>query len=64
MSDVATVHLTVPIAPPDGRKEHRGYIFRHDERGVWITDREDGRGACTFYPVDRIARIEFNTGWR
>lgn len=63
MSEVSTVYLCAPAAPRD-RSHLSGYIDRHDERGVWVADRQDRRGETVFFPAHLILRIEHNTGWR
>ncbi|MCJ8142969.1 hypothetical protein MKI84_08570 [Ancylobacter sp. A5.8] len=63
MRAVSTVYLSEPVAPRGG-SHHSGYVTRHDERGIWIEDREDGRGGQVFFPTHLLLRVEHNTGWR
>lgn len=63
MRSVSTVYLSEPVSP-SGKFHHSGYVCRHDAVGVWVEDREDGRGTTAFFPTHLILRVEHNTGWR
>lgn len=58
----STIYLVRPIEP----SKHtwvNGYITKHTDIGVWINDRDDGRGETTFYPTHLIEKIAYETGW-
>lgn len=62
MAQASTVYLTRAIEPSKTTWV-KGYIIRHDDKGVWINDRDDGRGETVFYPTHLIEKIAYETGW-
>lgn len=63
MAEASTVYLVRPI-PPSNATFVKGFITQHNDKGVWMNDRDDGRGESTFYPIHMVELIKFNTGWR
>jgi hypothetical protein len=61
--DVGTVYLKGPWAP-GGKEFLSGYLNTSDKTRVGVSDRSDWRGEVVYFPMENIARIETNTGWR
>lgn len=63
MAAVGTVYLKGPWAP--GEKDFiSGYLETGYETKVGVSDRDDFRGNVIYFPMENVARIEANTGWR
>lgn len=53
----AIVHLASAAAVPP--KPAKGYVRKHDELGIWISDTMT-TDATTFWPAHLIVKIEFS----
>jgi hypothetical protein len=63
MAQVDTVVLAEGALSPAGKSWHSGYVHQSPS-GVEVHSRYDLRGDASFYPWERVVRIDRATGWK